>query len=79
MFYRRKKVERSYFRKLPTGAPYWLSSNIATSPFIKVARRSRISGWSPVTGLATLTAITDVGVAVVKVPQVFTGQNTVLK
>jgi len=70
---------RTQFRRLAFGEAFWLASNIATTPFVKLGRASYLGGWaaSP-DGSATETAVTDTSVAVVRVPGVFLGQNRTL-
>lgn len=70
MMYARTRAERSQFRKIPFGAPYFLATNLATAPTIKYSRRASLGGWSTSTGRPTTTAVADTSVAVVKVPRV---------
>jgi hypothetical protein len=71
----RKKVARTLFRKLPFGCPFWLATNLSTTPFIKRGRTTYLSGWNTTTGAPIETTVSSVNVAVVKVPEIFTGQN----
>jgi hypothetical protein len=65
------KVYRTNFRSLPFGQRYWLATNVATAPSTKLDRKNALAGWNISTGAATLSAITDTSVAVVKVPRQF--------
>lgn len=67
--YHRKLVSHSTFRKLPFGAVYWLGSNTATAPLVKVGRAAKAGAFS--TDKITQTAVADTSVDVVRVPDVF--------
>lgn len=68
----RKKVERSNFRKIPFGAPYWTVAGIGSAPVMKIGRRSTNGGDTLSTGKVTRTAVSDTTVVVIRVPRGFT-------
>lgn len=67
--YHKVKVTRCQFRKLPKAAVYWLNTNTAVAPSIKVAARAKAGALS--TDKITQTAVADVSVSCVRVPPGF--------
>lgn len=71
MVYRRTKVSRSTFRKLPQGALYWVASAVNVAPSVKVGRHAKAGALA--NGAITQTAVADATVAVVRVPAALIG------
>lgn len=71
MVFRRTKVARTTFRKLPQGALYWLSTAVNVAPSIKVGRHAKAGALA--SGAITQTAVADATVAVVRVPAALVG------
>lgn len=69
MVFHKPGLFRTQFRNLPTGAAYWLVSNTAVAPLIKVGPEAKAGALA--TDAITQTAITDVSVAVAQVPYGF--------
>lgn len=59
-------VSRSIFRKLPFGAQFLFSLNLALGPYMKIQRRHYATGFSGNT--LTSNDVVDVSVGVAKVP-----------
>lgn len=76
----RNRVYRTNFRKLASGAPYWVASTgTASAPLQKYRRGLRFDGWTIPGGAPILTQVTDSTVAVIRVPEIFTFQNEVME
>lgn len=76
LVFHRTKLERTTFRKLAKGADYWLASQTNVVPNIKYQRTSYLGGLTNLLpGTLTPGQVADVSVPVVKIPQIWLGQN----
>ena len=74
LVYRRTRVSRSTFKKLPRGASYLLASAVNTAPSMKIGGHRAMTAFvtDHLTPLPPSPNVADATVAVVRVPEYFT-------